>query len=134
MRDISIVFGTYNRFKMLKACVESVRKSVGELDYEIIIVDGGSDDGTREWLIEHKDIIPVLDNRLEGAIRAFNKGFNIAQGKYVVNLNDDLLVEDDAIEVAYKYMEEHPGCGQGAFYFRMEKDKRYRVEYAFDKV
>jgi len=133
MTEVSIVFGTYNRLDMLKACVESVQKSVGKLSYEIVVVDGGSTDGTKEWLIKQPDVVVVLDRRLEGAIKAFNKGFRIAQGKYVVNLNDDLLVLGGAIKTMYDYMEEHPLCGQGAFYFRLQDEKEFHVSTVFEK-
>ena len=56
MIQLSIVLGTYNRFAHLKECVESVRKYVTRT-YEIVIADGGSTDGSREWMVDQEDII-----------------------------------------------------------------------------
>ena len=55
--EISIVTGTYNRLKLLNNMVKSVRKSIGTgVPYEIIIVDGGSKDGTIQWCKDQSDV------------------------------------------------------------------------------
>ena len=54
---ISVVLGTYNRLSFLKLTIESIRKELKEFAYEIFVVDGGSDDGTLEWLLQQKDIV-----------------------------------------------------------------------------
>jgi glycosyltransferase involved in cell wall biosynthesis len=48
--QISVVLGTYNRLPFLKATIASVRTSQIDIPYEIVVVDGGSSDGTIEWL------------------------------------------------------------------------------------
>ena len=54
---VSVVSGTYNRLSRLKAMVNSVRSSVGVgIPYEIVLVDGGSTDGTLEWARAQSDI------------------------------------------------------------------------------
>ena len=102
--DLSVVFGTYNRKKHLVDCIESIRVSVGSLNYEIIVVDGGSTDGSREWLVTQKDVVLLGEWRLEGAIRAFNKGFFLARGWAVVNVNDDIVFIGDCLRQAHKYL------------------------------
>ena len=46
---IFVVTGTYNRLTMLQRMIASARKSAGTLPTELIVVDGGSTDGTLEW-------------------------------------------------------------------------------------
>ncbi len=51
---ISVVIGTYNRIKFLKLAINSVRKDLENFSHEIIVVDGGSTDGSIQWLTKQK--------------------------------------------------------------------------------
>jgi len=117
--DISIVSGTYNRLSYLQKMVSSVRNSLAGLyglKYEIVLVDGGSNDGTQEWCKSQPDIKLIEHGQLYGAVRAFNDGAFAASGKYVIMANDDIEFVDNSILLAYVYMESHPACGGGCFY------------------
>lgn len=128
--DISIVSGTYNRLKYLKKMVSSVRNSfvnIHGLEYEIVLVDGGSKDGSQEWCKKQPDIKLVEHGKLLGAVKAFNDGAFAANGKYIIMANDDIEFVDNSIVVAYIYMENHPRCGGGAFY-QNRNGKDWHVE------
>ena len=57
---VSIVTGTYNRIDSLKRMVKSVRSSVGlGIPYELVIVEGGSTDGSLEWLRKQPDVVLI---------------------------------------------------------------------------
>jgi len=112
---ISLVSGTYNRLKSLQAMIRSVRQSVGDLPYEIIIVDVGSTDGSREWLQSQEDVLLIEHEEPTGSAAAFQDGFSHAQGKYVVTLNDDIVVNDDTIRIAHDFLDRFPDVGQVAF-------------------
>jgi glycosyltransferase involved in cell wall biosynthesis len=117
--DISIVSGTYNRLPYLQKMVSSVRNSLAGLyglEYEIVLVDGGSTDTTQEWCHLQPDIKLIEHNALRGAVKAFNDGAFAATGKYVIMANDDIEFIDNSILLAYLYMETHPNCGGGCFY------------------
>lgn len=125
--DLSIVFGTYNRIRYLKDCVEAIRASVGPLRYEIVVADGGSTDGSREYLAVQKDVVLLGEWRLEGAIRAFNKAFSLARGWAVSNINDDVIVIGDCLERAYHYLRELVGAvAQVAFVFDTHLNGQFR--------
>ncbi len=99
--------------------VASVRQSLiglHNLQYEIVLVDGGSDDGTQKWCKEQPDIKLIEHGELLGAIKAFNDGAYAATGKYVIMANDDIEFVDNSILLAYVYMETNPDCGGGCFY------------------
>jgi glycosyltransferase involved in cell wall biosynthesis len=117
--DISIVSGTYNRLPYLQKMVNSVRQSISGiygLEYEIVLVDGGSTDTTQEWCKQQHDIKLIEHGQLYGAVKAFNDGAFSATGKYVIMANDDIEFVGNSILLAYVYMETHPDCGGGCFY------------------
>ena len=121
--EISIVTGTYNRKQYLQQMVQSVRNSIGyTIPYEIVVVDGGSTDGTQLWCNLQSDIVLIEQGELLGAIKAFNAGAFAATGKYVLLANDDIEFIRFSILYAYSYMEDHPGCGQGCF--QQDRNKR----------
>ena len=125
--DLSIIFGTYNRRKYLMDCVESIRASVGSLSYEIIVVDAGSDDGSREYLAVQPDVVLLGERTLEGAIIAFNKGFSLARGWAVVNFNDDAICIGKVLEKSYAYLRQHQSTvGQIAFYYDTNCNGQFR--------
>lgn len=115
---LSVVFGTYQRFDVLKRAIDSIRSSVEDIPYELCICDGGSDDGTREWLAEQKDVVLVGKRSLDGAVDAFNHAFRVARGRYIANFNDDAIVQGNAYAEAVRYMDANLDVGQAIFAFR----------------
>jgi glycosyltransferase involved in cell wall biosynthesis len=113
---ISIVSGTFNRLPLLTKMIHSIRAHLHSgVPYEIVIVDGGSQDGTLEWCRAQPDIHLIEQGELRGAVRAFTDGAYAARGKYVCLANDDIEVIDYSILAAFAYLEEHPTCGAVAF-------------------
>ena len=86
--DISIVTPVFNSVRWIELCLQSVRHALKERNYEHIVVDGGSTDGTLEYLNQQKDIhlIPGPD---KGMYDALNKGMAAARGRIVGHLNAD---------------------------------------------
>ena len=105
--QVSVVLGTYNRLSFLKATIASVRASQIDIPYEIIVVDGGSSDGTVEWLTKQSDIISIVQHNREvsgGKSRRkrswgyfMNLGFKCAQGRYICLISDDSVVHPDTV-------------------------------------
>lgn len=103
MTTLSVLFGTHNRRPYLERCVESIRqdlRSRPELQYEIVVADGASTDGSREWLLEQPDC-RLVEGGLDGAVKAFNAAFAAAQpADYYALLNDDCLLLGPALTTA----------------------------------
>lgn len=116
-RIVSIVVPTFNRIARLQRCIDKIRRHVN-LPRQVIVVDGGSDDGTRRWLAEQDDLRVILEPTREGAVRAFNRGFRAATGHYVMWLNDDAHPLPGAVEAAVAMIERSdlPDVGMVAFY------------------
>ena len=114
---VSIIVPTFNRFGRLQRCIDKIGHNVTH-SHEIIIIDGGSSDGTRDWLKRRDDLRVILEPRREGAVKALNKGFRAATGHYVMWLNDDAWPLPGSVSAAVA-MIERPDCadvGMVAFY------------------
>ncbi|MEK4262972.1 MULTISPECIES: glycosyltransferase [Paenibacillus] len=88
----SIIILTYNKLEYTVKCVESIRKYTNKEDYEIIIVDNNSVDGTIDWLQEQADIITILNKDNLGFPGGCNAGIKIATGSEILLLNNDTIV------------------------------------------
>jgi len=139
---VSVVIGSYNRLEFLKATIETVRADITKIRHEIIIVDGGSNDGSIEWLIAQKDIITILQhNRGEWNGQPIerqswgyfmNLGFRAASGKYICMLSDDCLVIPGAIKNGItkfnSQLKSGKKVGALAFYWRnWPEQKKYWI-------
>lgn len=115
--ELSVVSGTYNRLAYLQKMVWSVRQSLtADIPYEIVLVDGGSTDGTQDWARNEPDVVLIEQGELLGAIAAYAAGFAVAQGKYVIIANDDLVFTGDSVLRALKQQYDNPGGIVGTFY------------------
>src|SRR5258706_16426507 len=114
---VSIVVPTFNRLAKLRRCIDNIRWGVS-MPVETIIVDGGSTDGTREWLIRQTDLKTILEDQRAGAVAAFNKGFRAATSPNVMWLNDDAYLLPESVEAALEVLERPDlrNVGMVAFY------------------
>jgi len=116
MTTLSLVTGTFNRQKHLSRMVDTFRANIPNFfPYEIIVVDGGSTDGTIEWCNAQSDIKLIQHGALLGAIKAFCDGGFTASGKYVLFANDDIEFLKGSVIPSIVYLEENLTCGAVAF-------------------
>lgn len=110
--DVSVVIVNYNTKQLLADCLNSISEKTVGIEYEVIVVDNDSHDGSQEmlkcdfpWvrLIESKDNL--------GFGKANNLGMKNAGGKYLFLLNSDTILVNNAIKEFYDYSESHPGFG-----------------------
>jgi GT2 family glycosyltransferase len=140
--QVSVVLGTCNRLSFLNATIASVRASQIDIPYEIIVVDGGSTDGTIDWLMKQRDIITIVQHNREmseGKARRkrswgyfMNLGFKCAEGRYVCLISDDSVVHPDTLANGVRRfdheIERGRRLGAVAFYWRSwPEEKQYRV-------
>jgi GT2 family glycosyltransferase len=95
-KHVSIVVVTYNNLVYTRLCLESIIQNTDYPNYEIVVVDNGSHDGTSDYLRfiekQHSFIRVILNSENEGFARANNQGLQVAVGDVLVLLNNDTIV------------------------------------------
>src|SRR3989344_1110058 len=94
--DISIIILSYNTKKLTRACINSVLKFSKNIQFEIIVVDNASTDGSLEALKKRKDIILIESEKNLGFAGGNNLGIKIAKGKYILLLNSDTIFHENS--------------------------------------
>ena len=92
--ELSVIVPTFNRAERLRACLEALCEQSQPLrDVEVIIVVDGSTDGTREMLAQLKTpyALRVVEQSNQGQCAALNRGAEVAQGRYCLFLDDDIV-------------------------------------------
>jgi GT2 family glycosyltransferase len=100
---ITIVIPNYNGNKYLKECLDSIYVQKYS-DYQIIIIDNASNDGSYKWLKEYKDITFKQLDKNYGFSRAVNEGIKLAKGEYILLLNNDTELCEGFFEEILKVM------------------------------
>ena len=102
---ISVVIPTYNRKPILEKCLKALEKQQLNDDiisnYEIVLVDDGSTDGTLEWLQENKKNFPhvcAFSQDHLGPAAARNLGVTKAKGDIIIFIDSDLVVTETFLQ------------------------------------
>ena len=106
---VSVVIPTYNRKQWLTEAVDSVLQQKYR-DFELIIVDDGSEDGSCEILGGYSGRIGYVFLRHGGVSRARNVGSRLCRGEFVAFLDSDDLWQPNKLLRQVEYMRAHPDC------------------------
>jgi GT2 family glycosyltransferase len=111
--DLSIVIISLNSRRFLRECLDSLAAAEWRTcRYETIVVDNGSTDGTPQMVARDYPRVRVIANaRNLGYCKAGNQGAEIASGRYLLFLNDDTLMLNDALAMLVEWCDAHPGAG-----------------------
>src|SRR4030042_1653484 len=104
---VSVIIPVYNRAELIAQAVESVlRQSFS--DFELLVVDDGSSDGTWEALQRCGPRIRALPQEHRGASAARNLGIQTAAGEYLAFLDSDDLWQPQKLARQVQYLDQHP--------------------------
>ncbi len=98
----SIIIPCWNQLEFTRKCVAALMRQTGP-NWELIVVDNGSDDGTGDYLTGVQDASPVPVTLIANATNrgfpaAINQGLEFARGEYLVLLNNDVVVTEGWLE------------------------------------
>lgn len=104
--DVSIIIVNYNTRELTRKCIESIFNNTYDINFEIILVDNNSTDGSIELFSIDKRIIFVESGSNLGFGKANNLGYKYSRGKYIFLLNSDTIILNNAIKIFYEYAEQ----------------------------
>lgn len=113
MSGLSVVIPTHNRLEILRETVRRVlEQEFTEADWQVVVVDDHSEDGTREWLAKQAQSEPRLElvfSPRRGRAATRNVGIAAAQGELICFLDDDMWVKPGFLAAHWRaYQESRP--------------------------
>jgi len=107
--DVSIIVVAWNVKDLVRDCLKSVYEQTRDISFEVIYVDNASKDGSAEMVgNEFPQVRIIRNNENKGFIIANNQGIEIAKGRYVLLLNSDTIVLDNAIAKTVRFADSQP--------------------------
>jgi len=109
---LSIIIVNYNVKYFLLQCLQSVQKAIAGIEAEVFVVDNASSDNSVEKLKEKFPWVNLIENtKNTGFSYANNQAINLAKGEFILLLNPDTLVEEDAFVKCMEFMNQTPDAG-----------------------
>lgn len=105
---VSVIIPVYNAQEGIKQCLDSLLNQ-SFTDFEIILLNDGSTDNSLEVIKKYaadNDFIRVIDKENEGVAKTRNKGIQLANGKYIVFIDNDDFVDSDYLERFYNEIDQ----------------------------
>jgi GT2 family glycosyltransferase len=124
---LSIVIICWNDLRVIRDCLRSIYEGTHETNFEVVVSDNGSVDGSVEFIRKHYPQVRIVENRQNlGFARGNNAGIRASRGEYVLILNPDTIIHDGALDKLVEFAERRSGAG--AFGCRvLNPDGTYQV-------
>lgn len=109
---LSIVILCWNDLKVIGDCLESIYGGTHAIDFEVIVSDNGSTDGSIEFLRGTYPAARILENRANlGFAGGNNAGIRASRGEYILILNPDTIVAEGALDRLVDFADAHREAG-----------------------
>ncbi|ASW74540.1 glycosyl transferase family 2 [Chryseobacterium piperi] len=110
--QLSIVIVNYNVTRLLRSCLLSIQHYIGDIHYEVIVIDNASTDTSwKELITEFPDFHFIASEQNEGFSKANNKAIETAKGDYLLILNPDTELEGSYIKEILEFANDQPKFG-----------------------
>ncbi len=113
--DVSVIVSNWNGSGLLRDCLQSIYDRTRDVAFQVIVVDDAStDDSAAMVRSEFPGVTLIVNERNVGFARANNLGAEHATGRFVLLLNSDTVLINNAIKVLVQFLDEHPDvpiCG-----------------------
>jgi len=107
--DVSIIVVNWNTREITCDCLKSLYEQTQDILFEVVVIDNASIDGSVD-MIKNKfpEVFLIENTGNRGFAAANNQGMAIAKGRYVLLLNSDTIILDNAIAKTVSFADEHP--------------------------
>jgi GT2 family glycosyltransferase len=110
--QLSIIIICWNDWKVLENCLRSIFGGTRKTEFEVIVSDNGSTDGSVEWIRTQFPSVRVIENRANlGFAKGNNAGIREASGEYVLILNPDTIIHPGSLDRWIEFADRHPEAG-----------------------
>lgn len=110
--ELSIIILNYNTEDLLKDCLNSLKKTINRGNFEVIVVDNGSEDGSVVLVKKNFRWVKLIENKNNLGFAAGNNiAIKKAKGDYLLLLNPDTIVYSDTLRTVLKYLKENRKVG-----------------------
>ena len=110
--DVSIIIVNYKTPVLLKNCITSIFDKTEGVNFEIIVVDNNSNDGSETLINDNFPSVTYLQSGSNlGFGKANNRGISIAKGRNIFFLNSDTILLNNAIKILSDYLDENSNVG-----------------------
>jgi GT2 family glycosyltransferase len=109
--DVAIIIVSTNEAKWLQPCLSTVFAHAGDAKLDVVVVDNGSTDGTRELVESQFPQARVVDSENKGFAHANNRGAETCDARYVLFLNPDTEIVDGSFADLAAALDERPDVG-----------------------
>src|SRR3954465_770003 len=112
---LSIVIICWNDLKVLPACLKSIYEQTKETEFEVIISDNGSTDGSLDFVRQNYPRARIVENKANlGYARGNNTGIAaVGEADYILILNPDTIIHDRALDKWVRFADAAPRGGGG---------------------
>ena len=109
---LSIIIINWNTRNLLSDCISSIYEHALEVDFELIVVDNASSDGSQKMIQnQFPDVDLITNSNNPGFAKANNQALRTCSGEYALLLNPDTIVKPGAIEELVKFLDDFPEVG-----------------------
>ena len=110
--QLSIIIVSYNVKYYLEQCLHSILIACKNIEAEIIVIDNNSKDKTAEYIqSKFPAVIFIQESENIGFAKANNIGLSVAKGEFILYLNPDTIVSENAIINCISFLNEHQEAG-----------------------
>ena len=109
---LSIVILCWNDLKVIANCLKSIYEGTLSTEFEVIVSDNGSADGSIEFIRENFPQVNVIENGTNLRFsKANNVGIRASQGEYILILNPDTVIHEGTLDKLVRFADEHQEAG-----------------------